>query len=368
MLLAVIATYLFYKPIKYLFKPKKAFTKFVCVLSSVILLSFEFTGLSSIFHALFDNSKPIPKYWFIYVMLLVILCLFLYLTHGKTKYRIQKLDAMDGHRFEYACADILRSNGFKKVSVTQGSGDFGVDIIAYKNGFKYAIQCKRYSNKLNNKPIQEVIGGMAYYGCNKGAVMTNQYFTEPAKELARVNGIELWDRDVLIQKSTKCKKDKTTKANKESVQVEDTILEEENIEQEPQNVNIKSDDNNFKYTAYSTALTNLDKNQKIYEEFITAITENTVEYFAKSNINVRLEKIDIKYETNEFVLEFSLICTKVSDIKSHLNSLAKYVGVKYSEYVYPTSTPYTIGIKMPLPEYLKETSTLVYKLSKVDVK
>lgn len=302
-------------------------------------------------------------------ILFVVYLIFSVYRRFNKKYSIKQLDDMEGHRFEYACADILRCNGFKNVKVTQGSGDFGVDIIAYKDGLKYAIQCKCYSNKLSNKPIQEVIGGMAYYNCSKGAVMTNQYFTNPAKELARVNNIELWDRDVLIQKSTKCKKDKAKKVNKENVQIEDAIIDDENIVQMPQNVKMKSDDDKFKYATYSTLMTNMEKNQKIYEEFITAITESTIEYFVQLNINVHLEKIDVKYETNEVVFEFSLAqYTSISQIKPHLKSLAKYVGVKYSEFVYPTSTPHTIGIKMPLPEYLKETSTLIYELNKEDEK
>lgn len=113
------------------------------------------------------------------------------------KYTLKQLDKMDGHQFEYACADILKANGYKHVKVTRSSGDFGVDIIAEKDKVRYAIQCKRYNHKLDNTPIQEVVGGLAYYQCDKGAVMTNQYFTEPAKQLAQVNDIELLDRDTL---------------------------------------------------------------------------------------------------------------------------------------------------------------------------
>lgn len=126
----------------------------------------------------------------------------------RRKYTLKQLDGMEGHRFEYACADILKMNGFKNVKVTQGSGDYGVDIIAYKNGKKYAVQCKRYSHKLDNKPIQEVKAGLAYYNCDIGAVMTNQYFTEPAKELARINGVKLWDRNALSKMLRKTAKDK----------------------------------------------------------------------------------------------------------------------------------------------------------------
>ncbi|MFR6425674.1 MAG: restriction endonuclease [Oscillospiraceae bacterium] len=43
-----------------------------------------------------------------------------------------KVDHMDGHRFEKYCATVLQKNGFVNVSVTPGSGDQGVDVIAEK--------------------------------------------------------------------------------------------------------------------------------------------------------------------------------------------------------------------------------------------
>ena len=129
------------------------------------------------------------------------------------KYTLKQLDKMDGHQFEYACADILKANGYKHVKVTRGSGDFGVDVIAEKDKVRYAIQCKRYNHKLDNTPIQEVVGGLAYYQCDKGAVMTNQYFTEPAKQLAQVNDIELLDRDTLSHMVDKTEKSFDDKLN-----------------------------------------------------------------------------------------------------------------------------------------------------------
>lgn len=110
---------------------------------------------------------------------------------------MNSVDTMEGHLFEKWCANLLRANGFSNIIITPGSGDQGVDIIASLNEEKYAIQCKRYSGNLSNRPVQEVIAGKAFYGCDKGAVMTNQYFTPSAKELAKKTKIELWDRTVL---------------------------------------------------------------------------------------------------------------------------------------------------------------------------
>ena len=62
------------------------------------------------------------------------------------------VDSMEGHDFEYWCADLLRKNGYENVEVTPGSGDQGIDVLAEKDGIKYAIQCKCYSKDLGNTP------------------------------------------------------------------------------------------------------------------------------------------------------------------------------------------------------------------------
>mgnify|MGYP002508299366 CR=1 FL=1 len=107
------------------------------------------------------------------------------------------IDKMEGHEFEQFTAALLRKLGYERVEVTPGSGDQGVDVIAVKDGKRYAIQCKRYSQKLGNKPVQEVFAGKTIYGCSIAVVLTNNYFTEGAKEAARATGVELWDRDTL---------------------------------------------------------------------------------------------------------------------------------------------------------------------------
>ncbi len=104
------------------------------------------------------------------------------------------MDELEGHDFEYYCADLLQKSGFSEAAVTKGSGDFGADIIAEKDGISYAIQCKCYDKPIGVKAVQEVYAGKDYYNCMVGVVMTNQYFTSPAVELAKKLNIMLWDR------------------------------------------------------------------------------------------------------------------------------------------------------------------------------
>ena len=109
-----------------------------------------------------------------------------------------KRDRFDGgHEFEQYCANLLEEHGFQEVEVTRGSGDFGVDVLAQREGISYAIQCKRYDGPVGVHAIQEVYAGRDYYDCMVGVVMTNQYFTAPAVEVAQKLKILLWDRDYL---------------------------------------------------------------------------------------------------------------------------------------------------------------------------
>lgn len=115
----------------------------------------------------------------------------------RRNYKEKELDEMDGHDFEYYCADLLEQRGFYEIEVTKGSGDYGIDILAEKDGVTYAIQCKRYAAPVGIKAVQEAYAGRDYYDSMVGAVLTNQYFTASAVEAARKLKILLWDRDYL---------------------------------------------------------------------------------------------------------------------------------------------------------------------------
>lgn len=122
---------------------------------------------------------------------------------SRVSVNINAIDGMEGHEFEHFCADLLRKTGFSNVKVTPGSGDQGVDILAEKEGIKYAIQCKNYANALGNTPVQEVSAGKQFYSCHVGVVMTNSTFTQGALQLATATNVLLWDRRKLDELITK---------------------------------------------------------------------------------------------------------------------------------------------------------------------
>ncbi|MBE5842062.1 MAG: restriction endonuclease [Butyrivibrio sp.] len=128
------------------------------------------------------------------IVVAILLSTIIFLLIKRRRLRPLPMDEMEGHDFEYYCADLLRDNGFLEVEVTKGSGDFGADILAEKDGITYAFQCKCYDKPIGVKAVQEIYAGRDYYGRMVGVVMTNQYFTQPAVELAQKLNIMLWDR------------------------------------------------------------------------------------------------------------------------------------------------------------------------------
>lgn len=117
-------------------------------------------------------------------------------TEAKEK---RSIDQMDGHEFEHFCADLLRNNGFTHVEVTQASGDFGIDVLAQKDGVTYGIQCKCYSDTVGNHAVQEAFSGAQYYHRMVAVVMTNNYFTQAAIETAQRTNVLLWNRDKVLE-------------------------------------------------------------------------------------------------------------------------------------------------------------------------
>ena len=120
---------------------------------------------------------------------------------SKTIYEKNTIESIDnnlnGFEFEKYSKNLLLANGFDKVEVTKASGDYGADVIAWKDDIKYAIQCKKFSGSVGTKAVQEVIGSMSIYNCHVGVVLTNSTFTPNAKKLASQNKILLWDREKL---------------------------------------------------------------------------------------------------------------------------------------------------------------------------
>lgn len=109
---------------------------------------------------------------------------------------LASIDGMEGYEFEGFLKSVFERLGYSVIH-TPLSGDQGADLILSGNKGRIAVQAKRYSSKVSNKAVQEVVASKALYKCTEGLVVTNNYFTNSAIELAEANGIGLIDREKL---------------------------------------------------------------------------------------------------------------------------------------------------------------------------
>ena len=106
------------------------------------------------------------------------------------------IDKMTGLEFEICVSKLLRAQGYKNVRLTE-KYDYGVDIIAEKDGIKWGIQIKRYSDLVKADAVRQVVTALKIYNCDRSMVITNSVFSQTAKELARINDCVLIDRETL---------------------------------------------------------------------------------------------------------------------------------------------------------------------------
>lgn len=108
------------------------------------------------------------------------------------------VDAMSGLDFEHYVAAVLRGRGYD-IEFTRATGDFGVDLIATRDGVRTAVQCKRQARVVNGAAIQQVVAGAAVHDCTATMVVTNHRYTRAAEQLAEVHQCALVDRTRLAR-------------------------------------------------------------------------------------------------------------------------------------------------------------------------
>ncbi|HDR8042149.1 TPA: restriction endonuclease [Bacillus cereus] len=143
-----------------------------------------------------------PYMFFCSIMLFVLLMVYKVIQKRKVeniflKSGIRDIDQMDGRQFEYFLEALFIKLGYK-AAVTNGSHDFGADLI-FEGKNKIVIQAKRYGfkNKVGIKAIQEIYAAKAFYKANEAWVITNSTYTSSAKQLARACNVKLLDRSSL---------------------------------------------------------------------------------------------------------------------------------------------------------------------------
>jgi len=113
-----------------------------------------------------------------------------------TRASIQKaprlFSELRGDDFERLICRLFEAMGYAVHHVGK-SGDQGGDVIANKDGERILIQAKCYRDwSVGNDAVQQAVGAMRYYDCNKTMVITTSaIFTKEAIALAQANATDL---------------------------------------------------------------------------------------------------------------------------------------------------------------------------------
>jgi HJR/Mrr/RecB family endonuclease len=98
-------------------------------------------------------------------------------------------------QYEHYCAGLLKNAGWQVK--TTSLQDQGADVIGELRGIRLVLQCKKYTNRVGNAAVQDVIGSKAHYRAQVAAVVFLNGYTKAALALAQSNGVHLLHHDQL---------------------------------------------------------------------------------------------------------------------------------------------------------------------------
>lgn len=243
---------------------------------------------------------------------------------------IQDTDKMTGNEFEDFLSSLFLSLGYQ-VKKTKSSSDFGADLII-DNGVQVIVQAKRYTKPVSLSAIQEITAAKKHYQVNNAWVITNNYFTKSAKNLAADNNIRLIDREELAQLILQSKGLELNKNIFENKMQEDFKKIDDN-----QSVDIPKsilpNQNNYKSSAqifYERNYENIfaQKLFKLKDKIILAYSNSD---FEKANsLTKDAENLEIKSNDNKISMHFfyqeiaSLLYTMRAISGNYINECLKY--------------------------------------------
>jgi restriction system protein len=105
---------------------------------------------------------------------------------------------MNPREYEEYVGKYYEKQGYK-ITLTPYSNDYGIDIIAVKDGRNKAVQAKMYggtSSKVNRAMIFQLHGAMMNAKCDSAALVTNGRVLDNAMNAAQELGIEIIILDI----------------------------------------------------------------------------------------------------------------------------------------------------------------------------
>lgn len=211
------------------------------------------------------------------------------------KANFSQIDNMSGFEFEEFCVILLRELGYN-AQQTKKSGDFGADILLEKNNQKIIVQTKRYKQKISVSAVQEITAAQNYYHIYHAWIITNNYFTKAAQELAQANNIRLINRDELAKMINQTPTDIVIPSKQEN-----SVPKAFDSQYDP-----------YKYNSWFCK-------QILAKKEIAFDFYNQQDFTSIYNVALEAKKLPIKEKQNLFNLHFFYI-----DIAKWLHSLASY--------------------------------------------
>lgn len=154
--------------------------------TQTIDLSPMFRGLWPVYvvAALVIIARAAPEFWRLY---------------RRRRAGMLEVDRMSGREFEHYLGLLFTRLGYR-VDVTKAHGDFGADLVVRRGDRRILVQAKRWQKSVGIKAVQEAAAAVAYYKVDAAMVVANRSFTRAARQLAKANRVDLWDRDALAAK------------------------------------------------------------------------------------------------------------------------------------------------------------------------
>lgn len=100
---------------------------------------------------------------------------------------------MTPRQFEELVCEHYRKQKYK-TEITPLSGDYGIDVFAFKGKEKLAIQAKMYGSstrKINRQCVMELHGAKDYFDCTKAIIATDGTFLPDAIQVAEKLNIDI---------------------------------------------------------------------------------------------------------------------------------------------------------------------------------
>ncbi|HQE23961.1 MAG TPA: restriction endonuclease [Syntrophomonadaceae bacterium] len=139
------------------------------------------------------------------LLLLVVLMVAIWNTQrGYTSRAVgAELDQMDEAVFERYLALLFTRMGYQVRRINYA--DNVSTLVATGHGLSYVIQAQRNRHKVGIKAIKDVIATRKHLKCERAIVVTNHFFSNQARQMAKANQVITLDRHDLIKELARIK-------------------------------------------------------------------------------------------------------------------------------------------------------------------